>query len=80
MSEDNQRLLIKELRDGNMFNFVGNHGHEFSKFELCDLIKELDYGIYHECGIDKKMKMRIYNVAADSLEERWCLNEEEEED
>ena len=45
IAEERMREYLKALRNGNSYDYICNHGHEFTKDELITIIKELDYAI-----------------------------------
>lgn len=71
---DYMKDYIKALRENKSYDWITNYGHNLSKYELIDIIKELDYAIYYQlCESDRKY---IYTAAAEELE---ALYEDEEE-
>lgn len=63
---------IKALKNGKGFEWIAQHGHELDKYDLIDIIKELD------CAIEKSIeKEDIYESAA--IELKSCYGYEEEE-
>lgn len=73
---DRERI-IESIHEGRLFDFIGTHGHELRKDDLCNLVKELDYALNKSVnGHDKP-----YSILIDELEERWDMeNGKEKED
>ena len=70
---ETQRQIIEAIKAGMLFDYIANYGHDFTKHELIDIIKGLDYAIY---SVDELTKNQICKTAIESLSERWSLNEE----
>lgn len=66
---------IEALRNGKGFDWICNHGNELNKYELIDIVKELDYAIYDNLyDFDQK---EVYEAAADELNDMYYYDEEE---
>ena len=69
---------IEALKNGKGFDWICEHGHKLNKYELIDIIKELDYSIYdhaiYDCTLGSK---DIYRAAAKELTEQYICDEEE---
>ena len=54
-----------------LFDYIGNHGHEFTKTELIYVVRELLYGISEvkETMTFPEDLDRIFEIAAENLEE-----------
>lgn len=69
------KKYVEALKNGNGYQFICDNGHNMSKTELCDIIKEFDYVV-------KDLSMRnedsgIYlEYVAESIEEN-CVVEED---
>ena len=64
---------IEALKKENGFDWIVQHGHKLNKYELIDIIKELDYAIYDYTLGSKD----IYMAAAEELTEQYICDEEE---
>ena len=53
-----KQALIEALKEGNLYDFMANNYHKFSKEELVYIIKELDFALW---DIDKSMHVRVAN-------------------
>ena len=42
--------LKQALQEGNLYDFISNNGYNFSKSELIEIIKNLDFSIYQKYG------------------------------
>lgn len=70
------KKYIEALRKGCGYQFICDNGHEMSKLELCDIIKEFDY-VVKDLSY-KNVDSGVYlEYVADSIEE-WCLEGTEE--
>jgi hypothetical protein len=67
--------FIEALRNEKSYSWICEHGHELSKCELIDIIKEFDYGI-HSGAIFETEKDDIFESVADELEELYPDEEE----
>lgn len=62
---------VEALRNGNGYQYICDNGHNMSKSELCDIIKEFD-------SVVGNLSNRIvgsnayYKYVAESIEE-WCI-------
>ena len=65
---DVMQKYIKSLRNGNSYEWIANNGHELNKYELIDIVKELDYAIHFFSGTDGTP---IYQFAAENLEDTY---------
>lgn len=68
IAEEPMKAYIEALRNGKSYDFICQHGHEFTKDELIDIIKELDYTIYSEAKYAVKAS-DIYEAAATNMED-----------
>ena len=57
---------IKSLKEGKGYDWISNNGYRLNKYELIDIIKELDYAINFICKIDGN---NIYQFAANNLDD-----------
>lgn len=83
--ENIEKACVNEIRKGGLFDFINLHGHELSKDQLKDLVKELDYAIWkakEEHEILSSEYNFILNTCVDSLVENrsWCEDDIEEEE
>ena len=67
--------FIDALRKGKGYGWICNHGHELNKYELIDIVKELDYAISNSME-----KEDIYECAATELADMYEDDEDYEED
>lgn len=74
---DNMKQYIEALKNGNGFDWIANYGFRLDKYELIDIIKELDYAIYD--NLDECDMNQVYKAASDELTERLEDDEEEEQ-
>ena len=65
---DVMQKYIKSLRNGNSYEWIANNGHELNKYELIDIVKELDYAIHLFSGTNRDT---IYHFVAENLEESY---------
>ena len=68
IAENRMKAYIEALRNGNSYDYICQHGHEFTKDDLIYIIKELDYAIYSEAKYAIKAS-EIYEAAATNMEE-----------
>lgn len=70
--------LKKALQEGNLYDFISNEGWRFTNGELVEIIKELDFAIYHFEGEEgcKKYEQEALN---NMIEEELFFNEDEED-
>ena len=64
---------VDALRKGNGYQYICNNGHEMSKSELCEIIKEFDY-IIKDLSITNEGSNVYLEYVADSIEEN-CVFE-----
>lgn len=64
---------VDALRKGNGYQYICNNGHEMSKSELCEIIKEFDY-IIKDLSITNEGSSVYLEYVADSIEEN-CIFE-----
>ena len=64
---------VDALRKGNGYQYICNNGHEMSKSELCEIIKEFDY-IIKGLSITNEGSSVYLECVADSIEEN-CIFE-----
>ena len=69
---DKMNQYIEALKNGKGYDWIANHGHELNKYELIDIVKELDYAIY-DWKFDSE---EIYKSAAECLHESYNYEEE----
>ena len=71
---DGMKEYIEELKKGKGFDWIACHGHELSKYELIDIVKELEYAIYDNLySFEAK---EIYDAAAEELMNSYYDEEE----
>lgn len=76
IAEEPMKAYLRALRNGNSYDYICNHGHEFTKDELITIIKELDYVIYSEAKYATKAS-DIYEAAAKNMEDFMEFEKEE---
>ena len=71
---DRMKNYIEELKKGKGYDWISNNGHELSKYELIDIVKELEYAIYDNLySFEAK---EIYDAAAEELMNSYYDEEE----
>jgi hypothetical protein len=68
IAQNRMKGYLEALRNGNSYDYICQHGHEFTKDELITIIKELDYAIYSEAKYAIKAS-EIYEAAATNLKD-----------
>ena len=68
IASNRMKAYIEALRNGNSYNYICEHGYEFTKDELIDIIKELDYAIYSEAKYAIKAS-DIYEAVATNMKD-----------
>ena len=68
IAQNRMKAYLEALRNGNSYDYICDHGHEFTKDELITIIKELDYAIYSEAKYAIKPS-EIYEAAATNIED-----------
>ena len=68
IAQNRMTEYIEALRNGNSYDYICQHGHEFTKDELITIIKELDYAIYSEAKYAVKAS-EIYEAAATNMKD-----------
>ena len=63
---------VKALRNGNGYQYICDNGHNMSKSDLCDIIKEFDSVVGKLSSVNVGTNA-YFEYVADSIEE-WCLN------
>lgn len=58
--------FIKAVKENKAYGWIANHGHELSKDELCNIIKEYDFAIQSMNPYDTKED--IHNSIAEELD------------
>ena len=66
------------LKNGNGYQFICDNGHEMSRSELCDIIKEFDY-VIKDLSIRNVGSGVYLEYVADSIKEN-CLGGMEDEE
>lgn len=59
---------IKALKEGRGYDWISSNGHRLNKYELIDIVKELDYAIHIVNEFDMTS---IYNFAANNLDDNY---------
>jgi len=52
---ENKELLLSVIKGGSLFDFMDTDGYNYTKTDLIDIIKELDYAITHNGSYTKGM-------------------------
>ena len=63
------KQFIEALRNGNVYDWICNHGHELNKYELLDIIKEYEYA--RGQMNDKLAEDLFKDFVADNLEDMY---------
>lgn len=70
--ENNAMIQFVEVLKNNpnhAYDYIANNYHKMSKMELCDIIKELIYGIDQwVCDMEQ---MSVWNSVAEELQEQY---------
>lgn len=53
------RELVKAIKEDCLFDYITNHGYEYSKQELIEIIKELTYTVH--CFLDDEIEEEAFN-------------------
>lgn len=69
---------VDALRKGTGYQFICDNGHEMSKSDLCNIIKEFDY-VVKDLSYKNEDSDIYLEYVADSIKE-WYLDEENGED
>ena len=72
---DRIKEYIEDLKKGKGVDWIASHGHDLNKYELIDIVKELEYAIYDNT-LDFEAKA-IYESAAEELLNLYTYEEEE---
>ena len=57
---------LTAIKDGHLFDWIGNNGHDFAKEELIRIIKELDYAISKS-----NTPAKLREIAIENLSDMW---------
>ena len=68
IAEEPMKAYLRALRQGGSFDYICNHGHEFTKDELITIIKEFDY-VMGEISEHYEGSRQYLGRVADSIEE-----------
>lgn len=71
------KQFIEALRNEKVYDWICRYGHKLDKYELLDIIKEFDYGVYSSAILQTE-KEDIYTSIADELEELYPEDDEED--
>ena len=69
---------VEALKNETGYQFICDNGHEMSKSDLCNIIKEFDY-VVKDLSYKNEDSGVYLEYVADSIKE-WYLDEENEED
>ena len=61
--------LLKALKEGNLYGFICQNYHHFTKEELKDIIKELDFALWDR---DKDTHESVTKAVMRELEESYA--------
>ena len=50
---NDMKEYIQALKNGKGYSWIANNGHKLNKYELIDIIKELDYAINFMSDFDR---------------------------
>ena len=53
------RELVKAIKENRLFDYIANHGYEYSKQELIEIIKELTYNVH--CFLNMIIENKAFN-------------------
>ena len=62
--------LIDAIKNRELYDFIGNNGHNYSKTDLINIIKELDYAFYKLPNARAEYSMGMVDCA-DNLTDLW---------
>ena len=63
--------LIPSIKNHELYDFIGNNGHNYSKADLINIIKELDYAFYKLPNARAEYSMGM-DDCADNLSDLWA--------
>lgn len=63
--------LIQSIKNHELYDFIGNNGHNYSKADLINIIKELDYAFYRLPNARAEYSMGM-DDCADNLSDLWA--------
>ncbi len=63
--------LIQSIKNHELYDFIGNNGHNYSKTDLINIIKELDYAFYKLPNTHAEYSMGM-DDCADNLSDLWA--------
>ena len=69
------KSYVEALKNGKGYQFICDNGHNMSKSELCDIIKEFDY-IIKDLSVRNEGSSIYLEYVAESIEEN-CVVEED---
>ena len=68
--EKTREELIQAIKNRELYDFIGNNGHNYSKTDLINIIKELDYAFYSLPNARAEYSMGM-DDCADNLSDLW---------
>ena len=63
--------LIQSIKNHELYDFIGNNGHNYSKADLINIIKELDYAFYKLPNARAEYSVGM-DDCADNLSDLWA--------
>ena len=63
--------LIDAIKNRELYDFIGNNGHTYSKTDLINIIKELDYAFYKLPNARAEYSMGM-DDCVDNLSDLWA--------
>lgn len=63
--------IIKVIREGGLFDYLCNHGHELDKETLLRVTKELAYGLHNVGGYSPTVLNTVLNNIGNELVDWW---------
>ena len=69
--EKTREELIQAIKNHNLYDFIGNNGHNYSKADLINIIKELDYAFYKLPNARAEYSVGM-DDCADNLSDLWA--------
>ena len=62
--------LIQAIKNRDLYDFISNNGHNYSKTDLINIIKELDYAFY-DMPSHRDVYIMGMDDCADNLSDLW---------
>lgn len=65
------QALIQAIKNHDLYDFISNNGHNYSKTDLINIIKELDYAFYRLPNARAEYSIGM-DDCADNLSDLWA--------